>query len=91
MVVAEVAIAAQATTVLVTENIEINDICFTACMMKARNNEMIQLIAKYFITILHELTIISTLQTNAGIGYNCELFPFGAIKSYQTTPENRRP
>jgi hypothetical protein len=44
----------------VSENI----LC-VACMIAHRNNEMINLIAKYFLTFLHELTVISSLQSNA--------------------------
>jgi len=42
-----------------------SDIFCVACMMAHRNNEMINLIAKYFSTFLHELTVISSLQSNA--------------------------
>lgn len=38
---------------------------FGACIMTGRNNEMKYLIAKYFVTFFHELTVISALQSNA--------------------------
>jgi hypothetical protein len=60
MVVAEIIV--QVATVIARED---DDILLTACILEARNNKMIYLIAKYFSTILHELTVISTLQTNA--------------------------
>ena len=43
----------------------IENILCVACMIAHRNNEMIDLIAKYFSTFLHELTVISSLQSNA--------------------------
>ena len=61
IVVAEIVV--QATTgVVERERVEYISI---ACILVARNNKIINLIAKYFSTILHELTVISTLQTNA--------------------------
>jgi acyl-CoA hydrolase len=60
IVVAEIIM--QVATVIARED---DDILLTACILEARNNKMIYLIAKYFSTILHELTVISTLQTNA--------------------------
>jgi len=46
----------------VTSVVEI--FCF-ASMMADRNNEIIYLIAKYFLRFLHELTVISGVQTSA--------------------------
>lgn len=66
IVVAEIVV--QATTEMVVTKRR-DDITSLACMIVARNNEMIPLIAKYFSTILHELTVISSLQTNALMRY----------------------
>ena len=60
IVIAEIIV--QVATVIARED---DDILLRACILEARNNKMIYLIAKYFSTILHELTVISTLQTNA--------------------------
>jgi adenine/guanine phosphoribosyltransferase-like PRPP-binding protein len=40
-----------------------DNILFRACMMTHRNNEMVNLIAKYFLRFLHELTVSSSLQS----------------------------
>ena len=64
IVVAEIVIVVQATTEVVNSD---PDILSMACIMEGRNNEIKHLIAKYFSTFLHELTVISTLQTNADV------------------------
>ena len=64
IVVAEIVIVVQATTVVVRIDC---DMLSMACIMERRNNEINHLIAKYFSTFLHELTVISTLQTNADV------------------------
>jgi hypothetical protein len=63
-VVAEIVKVVQATTVVVNRDC---DILSMACIIEGRNNEINHLIAKYFSTFLHELTVISTLQTNANV------------------------
>jgi hypothetical protein len=63
IVVAEIVIVVQATEVVSPDS----DILSMACIIEGRNNEIKHLIAKYFSTFLHELTVISTLQTNADV------------------------